>query len=333
MILSRLEDINKVKFRNKFKTEDALHRTGVIVLSHPFNYCRILMQLGYEPFRPELVDTLFGGSRYAYPSVFRYIKYIRAEDGLFGVFRGLGFRLCSELSREFLYVNCLDVCNQLDKLDDKDTKEKKKDDKDDKEDNDEENEDKKRSAFNLESLERLLKKLCQESFAKTFSLAFTYPLHVCFVRGCSQFIGREKIYDFNVTNLLAVVNQGRFYDGFMPRLLAELIVVWVSSSLIFAVDAAIEPDKLLLSYLTTFINFFTGTTVYPLHLTSTVMTVNHTQVLLASKIEPVFYNWRACYDSLEKRNLHKRGSSLIWRYVANAYKPQAYVRPYLGDDE
>lgn len=122
MILSKFEDINKVKFRNKFTPEDALHRTCVIVVSHPFNYCRILMQLGYEPFRPILVDTLFGGSRYAYPSVFKYVDYIRIEDGILGLFRGLGFRLCSELSRDFFYVNALDICKQLDKIKDNDGK-------------------------------------------------------------------------------------------------------------------------------------------------------------------------------------------------------------------
>ena len=126
MILSKFEDLKQIKFKNQYKLEDALHRTAIVVLSHPFNYCRILIQLGYEPLRPVLVDTLFGGSKYAHPSVFQYIKYIQFEDGVLGLFRGAGHRLCGELTREFFYVNTLHVCKQIDKLQNEDASKKQK---------------------------------------------------------------------------------------------------------------------------------------------------------------------------------------------------------------
>lgn len=178
----------------------------------------------------------------------------------------------------------------------------------------------------------MLRRLCCQTASKTLALTVTYPLHVCFIRGCSQFIGREKIYNFNPLNLVNIVKQGQFYDGFAPKLLAELLILWVSTSLIFTVDALIEPDKLLLGYLNTFINFFVSTTMYPYHLTSTIMSVNHCSSLLASKIEPPFYSWRACLESLERREQLKRGSSLVWRYIANSYKPQSFIRPYVDDE-
>lgn len=136
MILSKL-DVNKINFSNHYKVEDAIQRTVFIFVSYPFTYCRILIQLGYEPFRPILVDTLFGGSRYAYPSVFKYINYIQTEDGLIGLFRGSGHRLCAELTREFLDTNTLDVCKQIDQLINEETDKKKKPKKDDESDDEE----------------------------------------------------------------------------------------------------------------------------------------------------------------------------------------------------
>lgn len=179
---------------------------------------------------------------------------------------------------------------------------------------------------------KLIRRLICKTVSKTVSLTISYPLHVCFIRGCSQFIGREKIYNFSPFNIPEIIRQGKLYDGFAPKLLAELLILWVSSTMIFTVDALIDPDRLLLNYLSTFINFFVSSTVYPLQLTSTIMSVNHSKCLLASKIEPPFYSWRTCYDSLERRNQLKRGSALIWRYVANAYKPQAIIRPYMDDE-
>lgn len=117
MVFSKFrQDLNKVKFSNHYKLEEAAQRTLIITLGHPFNFSRILMQVGYEPFQPYLVDTLFGGSKYVYPSVFKFIEFIRTEDGILGLFRGIGFRICSELAQDFFYVNTLDVCHQIERL-------------------------------------------------------------------------------------------------------------------------------------------------------------------------------------------------------------------------
>jgi len=332
MIFSK-PDLDKINFSNQYKIDEALHRGIIVVLSHPFAYCRVLIQLGYEPLRPILVDTLFGGSCYAYPSVFKYISYIKKEDGLTGLFRGAGHRLCSELTREFFYKNSLHVCNQIDKqqyADDKSKDEKKKNTSD--EESKDETKELECACFDRESIIKLLRKLCCQSAAKTISLTISYPIHVCFIRGCGQFIGREKVYNFNPFNLVEILKQGNLYDGFFPKLLAELLILWVSASLLFTAGALIEPERYVLGYLDTFINFFVSSTMYPLQLTSTIMAVNHSSVLLASKIEPPFYNWKECFNSLERRNQLKRGSSLIWRYVANAYKPQAVIPSYLSDD-
>lgn len=100
----------------------------------------------------------------------------------------------------------------------------------------------------------------------------------------------------------------------------------------FTVEALIQPDLILNSYVNYCIVFFASSVAYPLQLTSIVMAVNHTP-LLAAKIEMPFYSWMSCYESLEKRNQLKRGSSLFWRYMSNAYKPQAYIRSYIDDDK
>lgn len=177
---------------------------------------------------------------------------------------------------------------------------------------------------------KLISKLVCQSASKTVALTISFPLHVCFVRSCCQFIGRERTYNFSPFNLLEIARQGNLYDGFAPKLLAELLILWLSSTLSFTVDALIEPDRIFLSYVNYCINFFVSTAAYPLQLTSIVMSVNHAP-LLAATIESPFHSWISCYDSLEKRNQLKRGSSLLWRYMANAYKPQAYIRSYVDE--
>lgn len=130
MVLSKFrQDLNKVKFNNRYKLEEAAQRTLIVTLGHPFSYSRILMQVGYEPFSPYLVDTLFGGSKYVYPSVFKFIEFIRTEDGIAGLFRGVGFRICSELAHDFFYVNTLDLCHQIERLANGEEAERKKKDK------------------------------------------------------------------------------------------------------------------------------------------------------------------------------------------------------------
>lgn len=186
----------------------------------------------------------------------------------------------------------------------------------------------KRVAFNAECILKLIRKLICESTSKTLALAVSFPLHVCFVRSCCQFIGRERTYNFSPFNLTEIVRQGNLYDGFAPKLLAELLILWLSTTLSFTVEALVEPDRILLAYVNYCISFFASSAAYPLQLTSIVMAVNHTP-LLAAKIEMPFYSWMACYDSLDKRNQLKRGSSLLWRYMANAYKPQQYIRSYV----
>lgn len=189
----------------------------------------------------------------------------------------------------------------------------------------------KRAAFTSESILKLIRKLVCQSASRTVALTISFPLHVCFVRSCCQFIGRERTYNFSPFNLLEIIRQGNLYDGFGPKLLAELLVLWLSSTLSFSVEAMIEQNRMVQSYVNYCVNFFVSTAAYPLQLTSVVMSVNHTS-LLAAKIEPPFHSWVSCYDSLDKRNQLKRGSSLLWRYMANAYKPQAYIRSYVDDE-
>jgi carrier protein len=66
-------------------------------LSHPFEYAKVLIQIGYEPIPPHPSKTLLGKPALKLPNIFQYVKHIKTVDGLSGCYRGLGPKVCGNL--------------------------------------------------------------------------------------------------------------------------------------------------------------------------------------------------------------------------------------------
>ncbi|XP_076245767.1 mitochondrial carrier homolog 2 isoform X2 [Calliopsis andreniformis] len=64
-------------------------------ISHPIEYAKVLIQIGYEPIPPRPTTTLFRQPALALPNVFQYVKYIKSVDGFSGCYRGLIPKLCA----------------------------------------------------------------------------------------------------------------------------------------------------------------------------------------------------------------------------------------------
>lgn len=173
---------------NKFTYDEAVGRAAIALLGHPFDYVKILIQLGYEPLPPYATKTLFGTPKLALPNVFTYLGYIRRVDGQFGWFRGVKYKIASSLIYNFVYINTSEIATRfvvVDEVEDEATVEGDQ----------RMNRKSKNPTFSRENLEKTIESLMRETFCKFLALAASYPLHVMVIRSCAQFVGRETIYD------------------------------------------------------------------------------------------------------------------------------------------
>jgi len=206
-----------IPWGNKFTYEEAVGRAAIALLSHPFDYVKILIQLGYEPMPPYATKTIFGTPRLALPNVFAYLGYIRREDGQLGLFRGVKYKIASSLLYNFVYINTSEIasrCVQVIKEEEEEevdasgsTSGKKKAVKE-------------YPTFSRENLTRTLESLMRETFCKFLALAASYPLHVMVIRSCAQFVGKEKIYDNLSTGIKDIVDNSGFwglYAGYVKQ--------------------------------------------------------------------------------------------------------------------
>ena len=86
--------------KNDFASFESIATSWVSsALIHPLYYTHTLVQLGHEPLPlyQARTWTYFQKANYL-PGVFRYSAYIVAQDGIFGLFRGLTPRFGSDLS-------------------------------------------------------------------------------------------------------------------------------------------------------------------------------------------------------------------------------------------
>ena len=296
-------------FENQFSLENCVGRVVIAVIAHPFDFVKILIQLGYEPLPPYPTRTLFGRHRLALPGVFQYLGHIRRTDGFLGIYRGISYKLSTALINGFVYVNVNEYLkqqypeanaspsdassadSQINKL-----------------------------GIDLKKFNQLLKYLSRETMSRSIALLVSYPLHVMTVRVCAQFVGRETQYDSlfgAVSDIYTTGGITGFYSGFVPRLAGDILLLWISSNVIFVANSWIDGQSAVKSYVSASVNFIISSLLYPFQLVSTVMCCNGTngRSLAASVYTgPEYTNWIDCWTQLSRLGELKRGSSLLWRY-------------------
>ena len=170
----------------------------------------------------------------------------------------------------------------------------------------------------------------QKSICRIAALTASYPFYVLMNRCCSQFIGREHIYsNFSSAVTDIIQNEGLlgFYSGFVPKVIGELLVIWVShAAIIIVTSPMVLPKELngLNFYISQMITFVVQSIFYPFQLVSSIMSVNSCQTLTAARIVPYFLRWQDCWLYLSQLGDLKRGASLFWRHKP---LPQGTVFP------
>ena len=323
---------SKKRWSNKFTYEEAVGRAAVALIGHPFDYAKILIQLGYEPLPPYPTKNIFGTPRLALPNLFTYLGYIRKIDGPFGYFRGVKYKIACSLLYNFVYINISDVARTLSS----NQEETESADAESSSAQSEGSESTQRKQpkqlppFSQENLRKTLEALMRETFCKFLSLAVSYPLHLMVIRSCAQFIGRETVYDTFTGGFKDIYeNSGwsGFYAGFMPRFLYDVLVLWSTHGILLLVKGCVidklvsgetsSSKSLLETYVNGSISFILASAMYPFHVVSTVMACNGRSAasLEASALEGrEFGDWIDCWKYLSSTNQLKRGPGLFWRY-------------------
>jgi len=162
--------------------------------------------------------------------------------------------------------------------------------------------------------------MMRKSVCRVAALAASYPFYVLMTRCCSQFVGKEDIYSYLPLAVYDIYhNEGLlgFYSGFVPKVIGELLIIWVSqgATLIFTSPMVLPKDLSGVNfYISQMILFFVQSIFYPFQLVSSVMSVNSCKSLTASRIEPYFFSWQDCWRYLSQMGQLKRGAALFWRH-------------------
>lgn len=277
------------------------------VIGHPLYYGRSLIQMGYEPMPQVLGKTLFGKSAMFYPNMFQYLKYIYKIDGFLGLYRGFGCALSAKLVFSI-------VTNKVGKMTGvSETPEEKK---------------------QVATWNSVIKKTLQEVRCQSYGILLSHPFYVMTMRCMGQFIGRETKYSsFNLFQNIREIYQeqgiGGFFNGMMPRWLAEVLVVVITNFMIHFLRNQIPAQEMvgLYEYMA---SLSAQTLTYPLNVVSTVMAVNNSGIRAGTMpITLTYGNWQDAYNDLTLKELSKRGSGLFNRMVPTSklVLPQAQFYP------
>lgn len=278
-------------------------RLGVATALHPFEYAKVLIQIGFEPIAAVPGRTLFGRSCYVLPNIFQYTGYIKRIDGFSGLFSGLSPKLVG-----MIISSCVSE-NVADKLGFAAIEKPKKD-----EDLTEE------QHFKL-----MHRQLSRDLVLHTTGLVVSHPLHVVSVRMMAQFVGKEMKYKSILGSLLTIWREEGilgFFDGLIPRLIADLMCLTLATTTTYFVNKHIIAEKEHQLYFGSFNTFIWAGILYPFHLVSTCTIVSGSGLAAGRPpMMPLYDSWRHCYQSLSHSRELKRGSSVFFRYAKNAQKP------------
>lgn len=283
----------------------AVHQTvfrlGVFAAIHPIEYAKILIQIGFEPIQPKPTRTLLGRPALSLPNVFQYIGYIRKKKGFFGLYHGVAPRVCGN----FVHTYVSERITKLMPLQRR---------AENGENGNEGTEDK--VLYFFQHTGRSMVSQCVAIIA-------SQPFQVITVRMVAQFVGGEKTYNGIFSSIREIYAQegiSGFFSGLVPRIVGDLLLLWLSSCLTFVINTYLIKDKDLQSYTEASMSFIASAVTYPFLLVSRVMTVNNSGLVAGMPPQmPIYISWTDCWSHLKAQNQLKRGSSLLWRYYTGPY--------------
>jgi len=282
---------------------------GVSALSHPFQYAKVLIQLGHEPLDAKPTKTLLGRPALAYPSIFRYVGHIRRRDGVTGLWRGVTPKLGSMALQHVIQEKFFEMYPPEPELF--------------QETEEELSEEELRAGFLRNTLRNIA--------CKITCVVLTQPLQVIAVRAMAEFVSHEGKYSGGLTfglygGVCEILKENGilgFWAGLVPRLVGEVGVLATTAGIVYAVNSYVVTEKEMKQYTGHVAGFLANSLFYPFQVVSTVMTVSRSGLAMGyPPCMPFYTGWTDCLQQLRAKNQLKRGSSLLFRYYSG---PQRIV--------
>lgn len=276
-------------------------------VSHPFEYAKVLIQIGYEPIPPRPTTTLFGKPALKLPNVFEYVKHIKSVDGFSGCYRGLEAKVCGN------WLSAIATQKVADYL------EVNKSEEDEGED------------AEILKKKKFIRSVKNDIVTRATAIVVSQPFHVITIRIMAQFIGREVKYRGIFGSVGEIYRQNGilgFFSGLFPRLLGDILVVLLANTLTYVINSYVIEEKELQVYTSATMTFLATALTYPFQVVSNCMAVTNSGIMGGSPpIMPHYGSWLECWTDLSSRNQLKRGSSLFIRYYVG---PQVVIGPPLN---
>ncbi|KAH9525319.1 Mitochondrial carrier 2 [Bulinus truncatus] len=270
------------------------------------------MQVGHEPLPAEVSKTfIFRKDVLVYPNIFKYLGHVKKVDGFFGLYRGVVPRVLAGTIGNIVQYNIQDRFKQYDE------KNKKKDELGNiiKEAEDE---------F-LPWLKQFAKETSQDTLGRCCGVIVSHPFHVIMVRSMAQFVGRETQYNSLFSSIKEVYQHDGvlgFFAGLVPRLIGEIIAIWVTSFLAKVINKYYIQEKDLKSYTSAACGLFVSHFTYPFTLVTNVMAVSGSGLAAGMPPNmPIYDNWWHCMNSLSSEGDLKRGANAFCRFSKAKHAP------------
>uniref|UniRef100_G3TJV6 Mitochondrial carrier homolog 2 n=1 Tax=Loxodonta africana TaxID=9785 RepID=G3TJV6_LOXAF len=276
--------------------------SGITILSQPFMYVKVLIQVGYEPLPPTIGRNIFGRQVCQLPGLFSYAQHIASIDGKRGLFTGLTPRLCSGILGTVVHGKVLQHYQDSEKLEELGSGNVQRD--------------------GSSSFDRVIKE--SNRTMKSTSERCDHEFRLIALRSMVQFIGRESKYCGLCDSIVTIYREEGvlgFFAGLIPRLLGDIISLWLCNSLAYlvntyALDSGVSTMSEMKSYSQAVTGFFASMLTYPFVLVSNLMAVNNCGLAGGSPpYSPVYTSWIDCWCILQKEGNMSRGNSLFFRKV------------------
>ncbi|XP_001364444.3 mitochondrial carrier homolog 2 isoform X1 [Monodelphis domestica] len=281
--------------------------SGLTILSQPLMYVKVLVQVGYEPLPPTMGRNIFGRQVCQLPGLFCYAQHIMTIDGKCGLFKGLTPRLCSGAIGTVVHSKVLQRyqdCDNAEELKQGLATPPQKD--------------------VPSTFDRVIKETTREMMARSAATLVTHPFHVITLRSMVQFIGRETKYCGLCDSIITIYREEGilgFFAGLIPRLLGDIISLWLCNSLAYlvntyALESGVSTMNEMKSYSQAVTGFFASMLTYPFVLISNLMAVNNCGLVGGCPpYAPIYSSWLDCWCALQKEGNLSRGNSLFFRKV------------------
>ncbi|KAM8719827.1 hypothetical protein ACLKA7_005967 [Drosophila subpalustris] len=267
-------------------------------LLHPYEYAKVLMQLGHEPLPAMASKNFLGRSTLFLPSVHEYMRFIKHTDGFVGLYRGLGSRFLSCASAAIFSESLVNIFGY------------------------------KRIEGEKHALKKFTWNLLRDGIVIFTGLIFSHPFYVISVRQMGQFVGREVVYTGLCDSFREIVHHGGlmgFYAGFVPRLLCDLGVLCVTSTLSAICNRTFHLRSTQKEYNSVLFQFGAIMIFYPLQVAAACMACSGSGIAAgAPPFMPIYAQWTDCLMDLFARGDQLRGAFIFRRTLPRLQMQRAH---------